>query len=243
MGKEEAKSERREAEYWGTWSEGMEFSYFLTDAELREYLGAELEKSPADNILVVGGVKLFENGTGTIGGRRVLINKPRSLGWLCDACRSVRESEERSILISNYPRDWQPPRVRFVQAGTLIAKAEIGGMVEEVSCGIDASLQLCQANDQRMLGIYFVHDYAAGYLNCVISSQGYPQTKAIVCQVLASGDEVSVTADTHEKLKAETDKAKVQEILIGIAGDMELLGERERRMQETVYWTGEVLGP
>ena len=71
----------------------------------------------------------------------------------------------------------------------------------------------------------------------------YPQTKPVVCQVLSSGDEVSVTADTHAKLKAETDRAKVQEILIGIAGDMEILGERERRMQETVYWTGEVLGP
>ncbi len=243
MGKEEAKMERREAQYWGVWSEGMEFFYFPSDAELKEYLVAGLEKSPADNILVVGGVKLFENGTGAIGGRKVLINKPRSLGWLCDATRTVRESEDRAIVISNYPRDWQPPRVRYVQAGTLIAKAEIGGMVEEVSAGVDTSLELCKPGDGRTLGIFFVHDYAAGYLNAVVMSQGIPRTRTIVCQVLASGDEISVPAAEHELLRAETDKAKVQEMLMKVAGDMELVGERERRMQETVFWTGEVLGP
>jgi hypothetical protein len=93
---------------------------------MKEKLVTEILGTAAHRILVVTGYRqiLDSFAVEQFPGRELLVNKDRYFGWLLKVCEYARFVESSLILVSPYPRLWNPPRIRVVHASGLVAHAD-----------------------------------------------------------------------------------------------------------------------
>lgn len=229
------------------WASNIEFLYFPTDEELKNYLIADLIGSPAEQILVVGGVSLFEGFDPVIfSDHEFLVNDRMSLSWLCTICQQIRDSNSKHILVTNFPREANPPKVRFVETPWYIAKADgdIAGTVREISAPADTSLNLCELDDAKTkLAIYFVYVNASSYYKSVLVAQGCPPKTPVACKVLSSSNDNGLLYNERAKLKSIESPSEQRAIMIKASEELEALCLSNEAYKEKAHYSGGILGP
>jgi len=228
------------------WANNMEFRYLPDEESLKNYLNADIANSPADRILVVGGQDLFKSlKANTLGGLILHVN-PGILEWLCRTCQEIRDSDSRAILVTNFPRESSPPKIRFVVSRVGIAKADgrIGGVVRECSAPAGTSLSLCKPNDERTkLSIYFIGVYAVSYYESVLKAQGSPPKTLVCCKVLSWNEDIGVAIDDRAKLARSKSPSQRRAILVEASENIETMCQAVEEYRETPQYSGGILVP
>jgi hypothetical protein len=246
------------------WMSNIDLEYFPTEEKMKSSLLADLTVSNAERILVVGGNFLFKGINPTIFGDRELhINWKQSFSWLCKTCEQVRESKKKAIVVSDFPRESNPPRVRFVEISGAIYKADgkIGGTLREITAPRGTSLILykqesAQGSGWRLLrtkedktalpdkidiAIYFVGLRAPSYYESVLKAQGCPPKIPVVCKCFSERGDPDLTYTERKALNVSS-SSDAKEILTGASEDLEVFVRLGKASPESFGYSGGVLG-
>lgn len=231
------------------WANHIEFIFFPYPSEntLRNHLLAELGNYEIDRILVVGGWSKLWNDIGTQGvpGYNIHVNKDCSLKWLCETCKQIRHSSSREIIVTNFPRKSNPPRVRYTLVpGGFISKADNkfpGSTVDVVLK--DASLSLLGKDVPSMkMAVFFVGIYAKSYYFSVISSQDHWTSSIVTSKVLVHSNDPYLRTSDHARL-SECRSVACRSILIEVSENIEQAVQTGKLHPECPAYSGGVLGP
>jgi HEAT repeat protein len=196
---------------------GIEMRFFSSETAVSEYILAQIEELEPVRVLIIGGsVSFAQSLTGQLsdqnGAYEVLWNEHESLQWLCDTAAQVRIDRKRTILISNYPRQTDPPTTQFRDENEL---------VKVVRMPQGTSLALCLDGEQASVAIFLVGMYSMGYCKNVYESQANGYDELATFQVLAWPDCGAFMTLDLNSLEACTDAQECQEQLMEIAGHLE----------------------
>ncbi len=228
------------------WAGTMEFLYFPTDESLKNYLIPDIAGSQAERVLVVGGIHLFRGlDASVLSGRELYVNDKMSLGWLFETSQQIRERNSRAVVVTNFPRETDRPKVRYVATSWGIAKADgqVGGTVREISAPANTSLSLTlPSDDKTKLSIYFIYVHAVSYYQTVLMAQGVPTKPFLTCKVLSSAEDKGLLIDDIAKLPSLS-ASEQKDVLMRTSELMEQICEFKKEYRERPQYSGGILGP
>jgi hypothetical protein len=226
------------------WARGTEFSYFGDQEALKRHLLDEIARSGADRILVVGGQELLRELDGaTLAGYELHVNVG-ILEWLGRMCERIRTSHAKHVLVSHFPREWNPPTVTYQVADTGIYKAylPLGGSLKTVRAPSGTSLALLEPHEPRTrLAVYFVGLYAVSYYQSVLASQRTTSKTFSACKILVGPDDPSVAIVHRRDLAQLEDDASRAAKLIEVSEEVEELCTLDPASRETIAYSGGLL--
>ncbi len=219
----------------------------------------ELKAIKADKVVVVSGFENLKSLSGAqFEGYEYLYNSYGYFGWLLKICEYARESRRPQIIVSRFPRHWNPPKIKVVQASFdanifAIADGSIGGTVHEIDASAGAqfmrnpnriTLNVIEEGDgAATLAIYFLGLHAASYYRELLASQGCPPRDPVVCKVISgSGDPALYTAHI-ERLRAAGDTQQQTVILREASDELERFCTSSPERREKNEYGGGVLLP
>jgi hypothetical protein len=241
--KKNRNDENKKLPVLNNWATYIDFVFFPNDDEMKRHLITDVKNSKAERILVVGGVNLFEGDNPAIfGDRELLINNTMSLNKLCKMCQKIRNSDHKSVLVTNFPRKTDPPTVRYVEFPGGIAKADgqLPGKVMEVSAPPGTSLSVC-SNSQTKLAIYFVNISASSYYKSVFSAQNCESKTLVKCKVLSSQNNNGLLYNERRRLALTKDPSEQRVMLIKASEDLETQSLINESYRETTQYSGGIL--
>lgn len=223
--------------------DAFEFSYFTNLEEMTKHILSEFVNSNANKILYVGGLpfrrpyedekSLYEKLSRKYNIKyKLYINDNCSLKYLCQAAREIRNSKENSILISNFPRDWDPPKYNYYDSkgNPVIASSPIG-----------TSLMLCEADSpEDNLSVYFEGIMAESYYSSVLASQGCPPRKPLTCKIISWSEDNSLLFQERNQL-ASSNSFKQRDILINAIEKIEKDAQNNMAIRDYPCYKGGIL--
>lgn len=225
------------------WAKDIDFIYFSTDEEMKRLLITDIKGSQVERILVVGGVNLFEKYDPEMFDKReLLVNDAMSLSRLCKMCQKIRDGDSKSVLVTNFPRETDPPKVRYVEFPGGIAKANgsISGKAIEVSAPSGTSLSLC-TSPETQLAIYFIYVSALSYYRSVFDAQKCKPNTLVDCKVLSSTNDSGLLFDERRQLDLEKNPVKQKAMMIKASEDLETQCLCKEESRETAQYSGGIL--
>jgi hypothetical protein len=231
-------------DYPENWLQGFEFLNFQTEEMLKDHLFQTIENSNPQRVLIVGGTNLFRNLTNNqLPKFDIYINSIDDLGWLCEFCKQVRRNQTPAIVISNFPREYAPPKVRFVVGSNYVAKVgNLGGTVYETVAPPGASVALCEKNDQKStMSIFFYGIHALSYYDAVLKSQSRRPDQLITCAVLTTPSDSNLLIKEGKALESSQNVLEHRKILIGGSVSLELFARfygNDQYLETTAYSGG-----
>jgi hypothetical protein len=202
--------------------------FFKLEEDLREYIIADIKKFSPDRILVAGGGtgfnSTFVEQLGDLAAQYVLFRNenPPSLSRLCQMVEEIRKKRRKAILLSNYPRETDPPTTYFKDSTRVVSPAMPGSGQRTVKMPTGTSLRLCDANDTktRVAG-YVVGMHAKGYYDNFHRSQASGRENLTRIQFLVSSGDNQVYTAVMQELLSCSDAADCQRILEDYSNDIE----------------------
>lgn len=181
--------------------------------EIRSQIITDITTYSPDLILITGGyydfilegLKASKRQIG-ISKYEILCNKDISLSWLCKTAAEIRANGRKTILMSNYPRETDPPLVRYRQEGRLIT----------VEMPVGTSLQLCDKQDESTrLAIYLIGMFAEEYITNLYTSQAQGREQHTRLQMLVEGPDLSrlVWSEEAEKVRTAAEGIEQQDAI------------------------------
>jgi len=234
-------------DYPDNWLRFFEFLCFPTDDLLRDHLIRAIEESSPQRVLVVGGVHLFESlRPEELPAYNICDNTIHDLGWLCEFCKYARNSRMPSVVVSNFPRKYSPPTIRFVVGPNYVAKVgDVGGTLYKTVAPPGSSVALCEEGDQKTtMSLFFYGVYALSYYHEVMQSQHRRPDQLLMCAVLTTPGDNNLLIKEQEMLKSSVDSAQQRRILIQASKTLELFPrfyDNDDRYTESTAYSGGIL--
>jgi tetratricopeptide (TPR) repeat protein len=234
-------------DYPDNWLQMFAFLCFPSRQLLKEHIVREIEKTKPQRVLVVGGVDLFESLLANqLSFFNICINTIHDLGWLCEFCKYARNSHAPTMVVSNFPRKYAPPTVRFVVGPGYVAKVgDVGGTAYTTVAPPDASVSLCAEGDTRTtMGIFFHGVHAMSYYHEVVQSQHRRPDQLLICSVLTAPDDNNLLIRDQETLKTSRDRAEQRRIMIQASKSSEVFARfysNDDRYVESTAYSGGIL--
>lgn len=178
-------------------------SQIITD--ILTYLPERILITPSPSDFILEGLRIPENQA-EISEYDILCNSDISLSWLCQSAADVRASDNKTILMSNYPRETNPPRVHYFEAGSR----------KTVEAPAGTSLQLADEQDGRTrVAIYLVGMFADSYVTNLYTSQARGREHLTRLLMLVEGPNLSRLAGSEEadKVRDAADTKEQQEAI------------------------------
>jgi hypothetical protein len=223
------------------------------------HLVSQLKKVKADRVLVVSGfVALQSISADEFPGYEYLYNSSGSFGWLLKICEYAREARNPQIIVSRFPRYWNPPRIKVVQASFnpgmfVTADRAIDGTILEVEASACAqfmnnpksiTLNVIEENDTNStLAVYFLGLHASSYYREVLASQGCPPRIPVDCRVISGLDDPALDSEECDRLKDARGLYQKAAILEEVSKTLETFCTSSAQRCEKQEYTGGVLIP
>lgn len=237
-------------EYPENWLQSFKFLCFQTDEMLKDFIFQTIENSNPQRVLIVNGINLFKTITeDQLPKYDFYINSNCNLGWLCEFCGQVRKNKTPAIVISNFPREYAPLKVRYTTGPNFVAKVgDLGGTASgtfrETVAPQEASVALCENNEQKStMSIFFYGIHAVSYYDAVLKSQSRRPDQLITCAVLATPSDNKLLIKEQEALRLSKNESEHRKILINGSEELEVLARfyGNGQYMETVGYSGGIL--
>jgi hypothetical protein len=227
--------------------------------EMIETLLAELNGLKVDKILVISGFEALKSvSESQFTGYEYLYNSFGYFGWLLKICEYARETQRPQIIVSRFPRHWNPPKIKVVQASFdpnifAVADGSVGGTVHEISGFAGAQFMnnpnkitlniIDEIDDNKKLGLYFLGLHAASYYREVLASQGCPPRKPNVCKVISGPGDPALELSEHSRLRAAAEPEQQAAVLREASDKLEQFCVTSEQRREKQEFAGGVLVP
>jgi hypothetical protein len=224
-----------------------------------ECLSNELKGLPADKVVVVSGFEKLKSLSGDQFPRyEYLYNSWGYFGWLLKICEYARETRRPQIIVSRFPRHWNPPKIKVVQANFdpnifALADGSIGGIVHEIEASAGAqfmnnpnkiTLNVIDDKDRdSTLAVYFLGLHATSYYREVLASQGCPPRRPIVSKVISGPDDPALETAEIQRLRSAQNAQQQASLLRGISDKLEQFCTSSAERREKPEFNGGVLLP
>ncbi|MCX6151416.1 MAG: hypothetical protein NTX22_12870 [Ignavibacteriales bacterium] len=221
--------------------DSFQFFHFDCLDTLTKFIIDDFNISEANRILYVGGLPLqitlknnktqYEQTIKNIK-KKIFLNDVCSLSKLCNLAKEIRLYESSAILISNFPRDWNPPSYQYFDSSgnTLVAKSLI-----------NTSLQICNSNSRNCsISIYFEGIFATSYIKSVLASQGCPPKTPLSCKILSFSEDSNLLIDQRNYLN-ETDTCNQKLELIKACERFDELSQSNPERKNQPTYKGNIL--
>jgi hypothetical protein len=219
----------------------------------------DLAERKVDKIVVISGLeKLKSLSSHQFPGYEYLYNTWRYFGWLLKICEYAREVQHPQIIISPFPRYWNPPKIKVVQANfdpNIFAKADgsIDGRVYEVEASAGRQLMnnpdkitlnvIDETDHDTTLAIYFLGLHATSYYREVLASQGCPPREPVICKVISGPGDPALNPSETQRLRSASDTEQQSRILREASETLEQFCKSSAQRRERAEYTGGVLIP
>lgn len=183
-----------------------------------EHIAREINTISPERVLIIGGdsrwsKSLVEQLRQKTDKYEVLLNQACSLRWLCDTVNSIRVEQKRAILLSNFPRETDPPTTHYLENGVIL---------RTVTMPKGTSLSLCDPHDQTTtVFVFLIGAYAMGYCDSVYRSQATGREDKTQFQVLVHSSGRALLGSEIGQLKACSSEIERQRMLWEIAQKLE----------------------
>jgi hypothetical protein len=227
--------------------------------EMIETLLAELQELKVDKILVISGFEALKSVSDSqFTGYEYLYNSSGYFGWLLKICEYARETQRPQIIVSRFPRHWNPPKIKVVQASFdpnifAVADGSVGGTVHEIPGAAGAQFMkypnkitlsiIDEGDNNKTLGLYFLGLHAASYYREVLASQGCPPRKPVVCKVISGPADPALEYSEHSRLRTAADPEQQAVVLREASDKLEQFCVSSAQRREKQEFAGGVLVP
>lgn len=192
--------------------------FLKSNEAIQEYILADIAKYAPGRVLIISNTtgiecEIVDRLSKSHPEYDLWWNKALSLTWLCETASEIRAKGSKAILVTNYPRETEPPTTRFVTmpAGVQRTLSKPG-----------ASLHLCSDDDKSTLvAIYIIGMFAMGYYKSVYRSLCIGRNNLPRFLVLVYPDDGALIDSEREELAASDDLNDCQVLLEGISGKLE----------------------
>lgn len=200
----------------------IKMMYFPSEQAIVDHIIADINSNLFDRVLVAAGwerfAKPFVEQTRSLREPYIVSwNKNHSFSWLCSETRIRRnQMGKRVIIVSNYPRETDPPKVTFWENGAY-------GQSQRTLAGLDDdSLRLCEKSDIiRRTAVYLIGAYTSGYGKSVFCSQVCCKIENLHFQVLVSASDPSLLDSERKQLDACKDQQDCNRLLVELSEKLE----------------------
>jgi hypothetical protein len=210
LGVSEKEIERLSA----TYDVDIKMLFLGSEGAVIQHILAETQRLSPERVLVAGGGKNFSEALKKAlkplsAQYQVFWNESYSLRWLCRKVEEIRTRGGKAILLSNYPRETDPPSTSYLENGVTPKK---------ITMPAETSLRLCAPGDtSTRVAIYLVGAYTMSYCKNVYFSQVLGRQKATTFQVLVSPGANDLMNREVERLNRCRERTESQRILREIA--------------------------
>jgi tetratricopeptide (TPR) repeat protein len=196
--------------------------YFSSEQAIRDHIIVDINANLYDRVLVAAGWErfakpFFQQACNLKEPYIVSWNKKHSFYWLCHET-FIRRNQvgKRVIIVSNYPRETDPPRVTFWENSAAGAK-------QRTLIGMnDDSLRLCNKLDIiRRTAVYLVGAYTSSYIKSVFSSQACGKIGNLHFQVLVCASDPSLLDSERKQLEACKNQQECHRLLVELSEKLE----------------------
>lgn len=234
-------------DYPEAWLQHFAFLSFATDEQLKNHLFETMGRSWHQRVLIVGGVHLFkELHDEDFPAFDICLNSANDLGWLCEFCSYTRQNQTPTMVASNFPREYAPPKVRFVLGPNYVAKlgSSVNGTAYTTVAPKGARVSLRKEDDNSPMSIFFHGVYAISYYAAVLQSQSLGPQQLLECQILTTPRDESLLISEQNALKSSSDQNEQRRILIKASKNWEAFTRfyKTDEYVESAAYSGGVLG-
>lgn len=226
-----------------------EFVFQAKPEDAFQFLTSEINSSSVERILVVSNYPILYNhlSEALLKRHTLLLNAEKSLTWLKKAAQFSRKSESPLVVVSNWPRRWNPVTISYVKmAGGMYGKPDdtsVGTLLEYDGDDI-TSLRLTPDGDSHLsIAFYFFGIYASSYYRAVCASQDCPPQEPVTCKVITCEKDPHIYSDVMRGLRKAASSIEQSKILSKHCDELdEWCLESQTRIHGRIY-DGDVLYP
>ncbi len=182
-------------------------------SDMLQYVVSETKRAKPAKVLIIANpfqLRDFDKEWNSLWGEtadnyELHVNATQSLSWLCDTAKKIRSGRGKDLLLSDYPREWDPPSLG---SGFQMPKG--------------TSLQLADAKDAAaMCVVYLFGLHAISYCAKVSNSQAKGRAGVTRMEVLVTEYDRGITDNEREKLHLLSGPAEQEEFLRTISTKLE----------------------